>query len=166
MSLLEIDVARHPHPVDLIEQVANDNEWAFERTGDDEIAISVAGHWSDYHVSFSWMEDFEALHLACAFDVKVPEARHHEVLKLLAIVNEQLWVGHFDLWTDEGMVMYRNALVLAGGATASGRQCEALLKSALEAAERCFPAFQYVIWAGKTAKEAMDATLFETAGEA
>jgi hypothetical protein len=64
------------------------------------------------------------------------------------------------------MVMYRNALVLAGGATASGRQCEALLKSALEAAERCFPAFQYTIWAGKSAKEAIDATLFETRGEA
>ena len=29
MSLLEIDVARHPHPVDMIEQVANDTEWAF-----------------------------------------------------------------------------------------------------------------------------------------
>jgi hypothetical protein len=82
------------------------------------------------------------------------------------MVNEQLWVGHFDLWSDEGMVMYRNALLLAGGATASGRQCEALLKSALEAAERCFPSFQYVIWGGKTAKDAIDATLFETVGEA
>ena len=90
MSLLEIDVARHPHPVDMIEQVANDNEWAFERTGDDEIAISVAGHWSDYHVSFSWMEDFEALHLACAFDVKVPENRALEVMRLLVPTGNEL----------------------------------------------------------------------------
>lgn len=154
------------NPVDLVERLASLNDWSFERSNDYEISLSIAGKWTDYHVSFQWMSEIEALHLACAFDVKVPEARHHEVLKLLAIVNEQLWVGHFDLWTDEGMVMYRNALVLAGGATASGRQCEALLKSALEAAERCFPAFQYVIWAGKSAKEAMDATLFETRGEA
>ena len=57
-------------------------------------------------------------------------------------------------------------LLLAGGAEASGRQCEALLENAVSAAERYYPAFQFVIWAGKTAREAMDATLFETAGEA
>ncbi len=53
MSLIELDLARDPHPVDMIEKVANANDWAFERTGDDEIAISVAGNWADYHVSFS-----------------------------------------------------------------------------------------------------------------
>ena len=29
---------------------------------EDEIAMTVEGRWTDYHVSFSWMEDFEALH--------------------------------------------------------------------------------------------------------
>lgn len=166
MSLTELEIGQPDNPVDLVERMASLNDWSFERSGDCEISLSIAGRWTDYHVSFQWMGEIEALHLACAFDIKVPEARRPEVLKLLAMVNEQLWVGHFDFWTDEGMVMYRNALLLAGGATASGRQCEALLKSALDAAERCFPAFQFVIWAGKTAKEAMDATLFETAGEA
>jgi hypothetical protein len=166
MAYIEMDHEQQANPVDLVERLASLNDWSFERSGDHEISLSIAGRWSDYHVSFQWMNEIEALHLACAFDLKVPEARRGEVLKLLATVNEQLWVGHFDLWSEEGMVMYRNALMLAGGATASGRQCEALLKSALDAAERCFPAFQFVIWAGKTAKEAMDATLFETAGEA
>ncbi|MGE0603755.1 MAG: YbjN domain-containing protein, partial [Xanthobacteraceae bacterium] len=75
-------------------------------------------------------------------------------------------LGHFDLWSEEGLVMYRDGLVLSGGAEASGRQCEALLENAVSAAERYYPAFQFVIWAGKNAREAMDATLFETAGEA
>jgi hypothetical protein len=166
MAFTELDFEQQANPVDLVERLASLNDWNFERSGDCEISLSIAGRWTDYNVSFQWMDDVEALHLACAFDLKVPEARRQEVLKLLASVNEQLWVGHFDIWTDEGIIMYRNALLLAGGASASGRQCEALLKSALEAAERSFPAFQYVIWAGKTAKEAMDATLFETAGEA
>ena len=55
---------------------------------------------------------------------------------------------------------------LAGGVSASDRQCEAVLSSALDSCERYFPAFQYVVWAGKSAREAMDATLFETAGQA
>ena len=47
MSLMELDLSREAHPVDVIEQVANANEWSFERAGDDEIAISVAGNWTD-----------------------------------------------------------------------------------------------------------------------
>jgi len=62
--------------------------------------------------------------------------------------------------------MYRQALVLPGGMTASTAQCEALLAGALHACERYFPAFQFVIWAGKTAAEAMTAVMFDTAGEA
>ncbi len=64
------------------------------------------------------------------------------------------------------MVMFRHALVLAGGVSASGRQCEAVLGAALDSAERYFPAFQFVVWAGKSPREAMDSAMFETAGEA
>ena len=54
--------------------------------------------------------------------------------------------------------------VLTGGVAASDRQCEAVLGSALDACERYFPAFQFVVWAGKSAREAMDSALFETVG--
>jgi hypothetical protein len=77
-----------------------------------------------------------------------------------------MWVGHFDLWTNEGMVMFRHALVLSGGVEASGKQCEALLDNALEACERYFSAFQFVVWAGKPAREALNAAMVETSGEA
>ena len=63
----------------------------------------------------SWMGALEALHLACAFDFKVSERRKNEVMQLLALVNEQLWLGHFDLWQAEGVIMYRNALLLTEG---------------------------------------------------
>ena len=112
------------------------------------------------------MYDIEALHLACAFDLKVPERRREEVQKLIALVNEQLWIGHFDLWTQDGMVMFRHALVLAGGVEATSQQCQALLSSALEACEGYFPAYQFVVWAGKPARQALDAAMFETSGEA
>ena len=61
MSLLEMQIERHSNPVDMIEFVADSNDWTFERSGEDEIAMTVAGHWADYHISFSWMEEFEAL---------------------------------------------------------------------------------------------------------
>ncbi|MEZ5792650.1 MAG: YbjN domain-containing protein [Nitratireductor sp.] len=166
MSLLELELEREMNPVDMIEQVASVNDWDFERSGDDEINVTVSGLWADYSVSFSWMEDFEALHLACAFDLRVPERRSAETVKLLSLVNEQLLIGHFDLWAREGVIMFRQSLLLNGGAEPNGEQLECLLSSALEACERYFQAFQFVVWAGKTAQEALDGALFETQGNA
>jgi len=154
------------NPLDVVERIAALNDWSFERAGDDEITMLVGGRWSDYQVSFTWMYDIEALHLACAFDRKVAERRRPEVQQLIALVNEQMWIGHFDLWCQDGMVMFRHALVLAGGVEATSQQCQAMLSSALEACEGYFPAFQFVVWAGKGAREALDAAMFETSGEA
>ena len=166
MALIDVDADRQAHPVDTIERIATLNDWSFDRSGDDEITISIDGSWSDYHVSLTWMGELESLHLACAFDLKVPDRRKTEVLELLTLINEQMWLGHFDLWSQEGVVAYRHSLLLSGGAEASAAQCEALLEAALEACERHYQAFQFVIWAGKSAKEAMEVVAFETVGEA
>jgi hypothetical protein len=166
MSLIEIARDQPDNPLDVVEHMVAGNNWPFERAGEDEIGLVVTGRWTNYQVSFTWMGDIEALHLACAFDMKVPEARLIEVQQLIARINEQLWIGHFDVWMQNGVVMFRHALVLAGGVTASGRQCEAVLGTALDSCERYFPAFQFVIWAGKSAREAMESAMFETAGQA
>jgi len=166
MSLTSYAEEPRINPLDVVERLATGNDWSFERASDDEITILVAGRWTDYQLSYTWMSDIEALHLACAFDLRVPERRRAEVQALISLINERLWVGHFDHWVTEGIVMFRHALVLAGGTEASGKQCEALLDTALEACERYFTAFQFVVWAGKTAREALDAAMFETSGEA
>jgi hypothetical protein len=166
MSLIDLSQHSRANPLEVVERVAASNDWSFERAGEDEITILVSGKWSDYQVSFTWMYDIEALHLACAFELKVPDRSHATVQQLISLINEQMWIGHFDLWTQDGIVMFRHALVLAGGVEASGRQCESLLGTALDACERYFPAFQFVVWAGKSAREALDSAMFETAGEA
>jgi hypothetical protein len=166
MSLIDFSPPQRTNPLDVVERVAGTHDWSFERASEDEITIMVQGRWSDYQVSFTWMMDIEALHLACAFDLKVPERRRADVQQLISFINEQLWVGHFDLWIQDGIVMYRHALVLTDGMAPSNRQCETLLGTALDTCERYFPAFQFVVWAGKGAREALDAAMFETSGEA
>jgi hypothetical protein len=166
MSLTQLSEHRRTNPLDVIERIAALNEWSFERAGEDEITMLVGGHWSDYQISFTWMHDIEALHLACAFELKVPEPRRLEVQQLISQVNEQLWIGHFDLWPKDGLVMFRHALVLAGGVEATSQQCQVLLSTGLEACEGYFPAFQFVVWAGKSARDALESAMFETSGEA
>ena len=166
MSLMELEVERQSNPVDMIEYVASNNDWAFERSGEDEIAMTVEGRWADYHVSFSWMEEFEALHLGCAFDIRVPEIRVNEVVKLLSAINGQVLMGHFDLWRQEDVVIFRQSLLLAGGAEPTNRQVEVLLSSALDTCEAYYQAFQFVVWSGTSAKDALAGVLFETYGNA
>ena len=166
MSLLEGIIESPVNPLGVVEDIATDNNWAFERSGEDEVTIVSKGDWTDYQLSFTWMPEIEALHLASAFDMKIPPARRAEVQRLIALVNEQLWIGHFDIWTHTGMIMYRQALVLPGGLTASTAQCEAMLVGAIHACERYYPAFLFVVGAGKTASEAMSAAMFDTDGEA
>ena len=45
-------------------------------------------------------------------------------------------------------------------------QCEALLRGALEACERYYQSFQFVVWAGKSSEDALAATMLETEGQA
>ena len=166
MALIELTREQQNNPLDVVERMAAGNNWPFERAGEDEITLVVTGRWTNYQVSYTWMGDIEALHLACAFDMRVPEPRLSDVQQLVAMINEQMWIGHFDIWMQNGIVMFRHALVLTGGIAASARQCEAVLGTALDACERYFPAFQFVVWAGKSAREAMDSAMFETCGEA
>jgi hypothetical protein len=156
---------RTSNPIDLVEEISSRNDWAAERTGADELTLTVIGQWCDYHVSLNWRDDLETLHIACAFDAKVPDNRLPEVYRLVAQINEQLWLGHFDVWTQEGLIMFRQGLML-NGALATTYQCEALLKAAFEACERYYQAFQFVVWAGKDSREALASTMFETEGQA
>ncbi|HXF54714.1 MAG TPA: YbjN domain-containing protein [Hyphomicrobiaceae bacterium] len=165
MATCEAGYDRVTNPVDLAERIAQGHDWACERTGEDELTMIVGGTWTDYHFSLNWREDLETLHLACAFDFKVPESRLGEVYRLIAQINEQLWLGHFDLWVQEGLIMFRHGLML-NGAVATAGQCEALLRAALDACERYYQAFQFVVWAGKESREALVSTMFETEGRA
>lgn len=166
MPEMIFDTPRSEHPLDTVERCASIRDWSFDRAEHDEMSVAVSGRWAEYQVAFSWIDNVEALHVACAFDLKVPDRRRPEVLQLISLANEQLWVGHFDYWSSENVIMFRHALLLAGGAEPTQGQCEIMLKAAVDACERYFQAFQFVLWAGKSAREAIEGVLFVTEGEA
>src|SRR5882762_12021769 len=127
MALIDFSEHHEVNPVDVVERMAATHDWSFARASEDEVTLVVAGKWTDYQISFTWMGDIQALHLACAFDLKTPPLRRAELMKLVAKVNEQLWVGHFDYWQKDGLLMFRHALMLAGGVGTSDGQCEVVL---------------------------------------
>jgi hypothetical protein len=165
LSVIEHVSKVRNNPLEVIKAMAGRNGWPLEDDGEDEIALLVKGKHANYQIFFTWMRDLELFHLACSFEMLVPELRKSEVQQLIGRINEQLWLGHFDLWLDEGTIFFRQSLLLVGGANASMPQCEVMLGTALDLCERYYPAFQFVL-ANGSAVEAIEAARFETAGEA
>jgi hypothetical protein len=154
------------NPLDRIELLAGDRDWAFNRAGEDAIAIHKRGAWMDYAIEFSWVEHFEALHVSSRYEMRVPENRINETMRLLSLVNEQMLFGHFDLWLQDGTVVFRIAMPLTGGVEPGAEQIEFLVNTVLVSCERYYQALQHVAWAGQGAKEALANVLFDTVGEA
>ena len=154
------------NPLDLVEQFVSANDWPFDRRNDDEMAVEVPGRWCDYSLYFAWREDIGALHFTCAMDMKVQNSKRSHLHELLASVNERLWLGHFGLWAEEGVPMFRHAILLRGLMGASMEQIEDLVDIAVSECERFDPAFQVVLWGGKTPADAISAALLDTVGEA
>ena len=154
------------NPLDLIEDLALGHGWSLARPHEEEAQMIVATPATELQVSLSWNPDNELLQLAAMYDFRVPQARRAEAMRLIGLLNERLAAGHFEIWSREGLVLYRNALLLAGGAPATPAQCEALIATAVQACAAHYPAFQFVLWAGRRAEEALRDCIFETAGEA
>ena len=164
--LVETDGIPFAIPLDRVERIAEAYNWAVSRTDAREVTMEVSGGWSDMTISLNWRDEFEILHVAVSLEMKVPSTRRDEVAKLLARINEQLLVGHFDLWHLDGSLVFRNNLLLSGNAEANDAQCEALIRFAVDTCERYFPAVQFVVWAGQPAEQALEAAMIDTWGEA
>ena len=166
MSLSEISALSPINPLDQIEEVATAQDWAFERADEHELDLVVVGQWGEYPVSLSWRSEVAMLHIAVELDTKVPARRRPAFQELIGLVNERMMLGHFDLWSDENLLVFRYGLLLSGCRGATQGQCEGILQMAVGACDQFYPGFQYLIWADRTPQDALAAVMFETVGQA
>jgi hypothetical protein len=167
MTALSLETkAASANPIDLVEEIVQANEWPHDRSCDEEMVVEISGRWCDYRLFFVWQREMSALHYSCGFELKVPRARRGPVYELLAAVNERLWLGHFDLADGDDSPSFRQGVLLRGVFGASVEQIEDLVDISISECERFFPAFQLVLWGGKSAKEAIAAAMIDPVGEA
>jgi hypothetical protein len=172
MSFSEIEPAAiDSAPIDLLEQLFDANGWASERVADEEIVTSIKGGWTSYQLRALWRGEDRVLQIIAQSDLVASPEQRGVAYEMLGLINEQLWMGHFELWSADGSILFRHATLLADddaaeGGDLSAAQAEILTEAAVEEYERYYPVFQLVLIAGKTPVEALAAALIETAGEA
>ncbi|MDK2769397.1 YbjN domain-containing protein [Sphingomonas sp.] len=154
-------------PIDMLESYFAAHGWSHTRE-EDEVVAKVKGSWTEYELRAIWREDDGVLQFLAFPDVRIPDERRGAIYETIGLVNEQLWVGHFELWSSSGILLYRHAAMIPGddGAAITLQHTELLVESAIDECERFYPVFQFVLWGGKTPKEAIAAALIETQGEA
>jgi len=161
----EVEVAGDP--LETVEAViGSDDRFACERAEDGDVHFSFKCAWGETVGYFSYREELPALLFTLGFDLQAPNSRRDEAVKLAALINENLWLGHFDVWSDDGTIIFRHAMPMIGRDDISVGEVQAMLAAALDAAERFQPAFHFLILAGMPAADAAGAALFETAGAA
>ena len=153
-------------PIDTLEQYFEARGWVHERSGDGEIVASAGGSWAQYELRGVWRPEDQVLQFLAFPDVKVASEKRAAVYEVLGLINEQLWLGHFELWSGSGLIVFRHATLIGENDSLSFEQAEAISEAALEECERFYPVFQFVLWGGKSPTEAIAAALIDTAGEA
>ncbi|MXP10117.1 type III secretion system chaperone family protein [Pseudoblastomonas halimionae] len=161
-----IEIGNDAAPVDMLAALFEAHGWPFEYTGEDEISGEIKGSWTTYQLRGVWRRDDHVLQLLCLPEVRVPKEKRDSVVELLALVNEQLWLGHFDIWSNGGMVLYRHGLMLGDDGLLSLAQAKTAVEAAVEECDRFYPAFQFALWGDKAPAEALANALVDAAGEA
>ena len=85
---------------------------------------------------------------------------------LINLINESLWVGHFDLWAEEGRPTWRHALLLRGTDGVEDPQVVDLVTVGVGECERFYPAFEQVVGTELAPETAFEAALMEPRGSA
>lgn len=160
---------QHDHgaePLDMLASYFEANGWAYEHAGEDEIAATMQGSWTQYEIRAIWREEDQVLQLLVLPDIRVTDEKRGAIYETIGLINEQLWLGHFEMWSSTGVVLFRHGALLSGGDTLGPDQAQLLVEAALDECERFYPVFQFVLWGGKTPAEAISASMIETRGEA
>lgn len=167
MEMLHQDPITAMNPLDLLEEIVSANDWIHDRSSDQELVIHMTGQWCDYNICVVWQPEIEAMYFSCQLDVRVPAGRRIAVKELVVAANERMWLGHFDLCSDDGALLFRHTVPLRGArGGASVEQLEDLMDAAVLESERLYPALQMVVWGGYSVEDALTAALMDTVGEA
>jgi hypothetical protein len=153
-------------PVEMLAQLFEAHGWPCEFTGEDEVTGEIRGSWTTYQVKGIWRSEDRVLQLLCLPEIRVPDTKRKAAFELLALINEQLWLGHFDIWSQGGVLLYRHGLMLGEDGLLSLSMAQVAVDAAVSECDRFYPAFQFVLWGDKTPRQALDAALVDAVGEA
>lgn len=155
------------NPIDSVEEVLHANNWTFNRTHNDELVVEVAGKSCGYRLFFVWQEDMNALQFGCHYDLNFAPRDKERAYNALPEINENLWLGHFDLPKDTAAPIFRYTCLLRNNGNLNITETiEDMVEIALTQCEHYYPAFYLLANAANDLNtENISLALMQTVGE-
>lgn len=153
-------------PLDMLTALFDARGWPCKSLSEEEISGEIQGSWTKYQFRCIWRAEDRVLQILCLPDIRVPDHKRRDANDLLALVNEQMWLGHFDIWSNGTVLLYRHGAMLGSDGLLGLDQAQALVETAVDECDRFYPAFQFVLWGDKAPRDALDAALVDAVGEA
>jgi hypothetical protein len=105
MGIVERDFdCEELHPIDIVETLAEERSWDFDRIAADQIAMAIEGTWRTYSVTLAWSAQDETLRLISAFELSPPARRLGAFHTAMALANDRCWSGAFVLWREQKLM--------------------------------------------------------------
>lgn len=160
------ELALTENPIDMVESIFLNRSFETERRNPNEVVVEVQGKWNNMLLFFAWEENLKCLHISCLMDVKNTLVDRSKVFELLAMVNENLWVGHFSYWTEQNMPVFKHSLFLNHGDEYFENKIAQMIDIAIKECERMYPVFKAVLTKGISPSDALYPFTMETLGQA
>ena len=154
------------NPIDVVEDVIHAKKWTFSRADDYELVAEISSQWCQYRLYFTWSEEIKAISYTITFDLKFPNNKSKEAQELLALINEKLWIGHFDITSKNGIPAYRHTVLALSENEMLHHQLEDLVDIAIYECEKYYPAFQLVLFEDISPIKALSVSMFDIIGQA
>ena len=154
------------NPIDIVENIFAAKSFEFERRNINEVVIEVQGKWNNMLLFFAWESTMQCLHLSCLMDIESTIEDRSKIFELLALANEELWVGHFSYWTEQNMPVFKHSVIINDDEEMVENKVSQIIDIAIRECERMYPIFNVVHTRGMATRQALYPMMMETKGSA
>lgn len=153
------------NPIDVVENIFSSRSFELERRSINEVVVEVQGKWNNMLLFFAWEANMQCMHLSCLMDIETKIEDRSKIFELLALVNEELWVGHFSYWTEQNIPVFKHSVILNDGEDIESKISQ-IIDIAIKECERMYPIFKVVLTKGMDPKQALYPMMMATVGQA
>jgi hypothetical protein len=143
------------NPLDTIELILNRDNILFDRRGDNELVAEVLGKWDNMLIFFAFEEHLRCLHISCLLNIETSAVDRSKMFELPALLNENLWLGHFSYWSEQKMPIYKHSLILQDEEELFLDKVSKIIELSIMECERVYPIFNAVMRQGVSPAQAL-----------
>jgi hypothetical protein len=133
------------NPIDAIEYLLARENISLNRRKENELVAEVQAKWDNMLIFFAFEEHMRCLHISCLLNIETATIDCSKMFELLALLNENLWMGHFSYWSEQKMPIFKHSIILQDTEELFTGKISKIIELAIMECERVYPIFNAVM---------------------